>query len=138
MELELLTPQERGSDPISFVIGLEQALAEGSYHKVLSAERRIPVDSFRHFLPFLKDAVRADVANCSEKAYDSLSLDDAQNMLFFDNQQELKNFVSQREEWNILNDRVVFQARETSQVEIPGMRLVSQSLSYANELERIV
>ena len=138
MELELLTPQERVSGPISFVIGLEQALAEGSYHKVLSAERQIPVESFRHFLPFLKDAVRADVANCSEKAYDSLSLDDAQSMMFFDNLQELKNFVAQREEWNILDERVVFQARETSQVEIPGMRLVSQSLSYANELEKIV
>ena len=74
MELELLTFAERQSTVVSYVVGLEQALAEGSYHKVLSSQSKVPYEPLTLFLPFLKDAVRNDVANCSEKAYDSLSI----------------------------------------------------------------
>ena len=138
MELELLTDAERVTSPIAFVVALEQALAEGSYHKVLSAEKNVPVGSFKGFIPFLKDAVRADVANCSEKAYSSLSVKDAQEIMFFDSEEQLKTFVNDRPAWSIQDGRLMFQAREAAQVEIPSMRLISQSLSYANELERIV
>ena len=105
---------------------------------ILSAEKNVPVGSFKGFIPFLKDAVRADVANCSEKAYSSLSVKDAQEIMFFDSEEQLKTFVNDRPAWSIQDGRLMFQAREAAQVEIPSMRLISQSLSYANELERIV
>ena len=86
----------------------------------------------------MKDAVRADVANCSEKAYSSLSVKDAQDIMFFDNEEQLKNFMKERPDWRIQDGRLMFQAQEAAKVEIPSMRLIAQSLSYANELERIV
>ena len=74
LELELLTFEERQSSVVAYVVGLEQALAEGSYHKVLSSQTQVPYEPFTLLLPYLKDAVRNDVANCSENAYESLSL----------------------------------------------------------------
>ena len=74
LELELLTFEERQSTVVAYVVGLEQALAEGSYHKVLSSRVQVPYEPFTLLIPYLKDAVRNDVANCSEKAYESLSL----------------------------------------------------------------
>ena len=49
-------------------------LLKGSYHKVLSSQGQVPYEPFTLLLPYLKDAVRNDVANCSENAYESLSL----------------------------------------------------------------
>ena len=139
MELELLTFEERQSAVVSYVVGLEQALAEGSYHKVLSSQAQVPYEPFTLFLPFLKDAVRNDVANCSEKAYDSLSVKDAQQIMFFEGSKELTNYISNNKpDWEVKDGRIFFKVTEAQKLEIPSLKLISQSLNYANELERIV
>jgi 26S proteasome regulatory subunit N12 len=96
-------------------------------------------------MPKLKDAVRIDIANCSEKAYESLSVQDCCTLLFFDGndtskkKNELLLFIQNTERsWTINDDRVLFAAKGSNQIRVPSQTLITQSLSYANELEKIV
>jgi 26S proteasome regulatory subunit N12 len=115
----------------------------GSYHRVISA--KAPSAPFAAFMPKLKDAVRIDIANCSEKAYESLSVQDCCTLLFFDGndtskkKNELLLFIQNTERsWTINDDRVLFAAKGSNQIRVPSQTLITQSLSYANELEKIV
>ena len=90
-------------------------------------------------MPKLNEAVRVDIANCSEKAYESLSTTDAQTLLFFNSEKELSTFIESTERtWVLKNGRVWFAASGSQQVRVPSKQLIQSSLSYANELERIV
>jgi hypothetical protein len=62
-------------------------------------------------------------------------------MMKFDSESEFVEFVnSEHPEWSLRDGQVVFQVAETTAKsdEIPSMRLISESLGYASELERIV
>ena len=136
-ELELLSAQELLSAPVVFATTLAQSLSEGSYHRVVSAQA--PSEPFAAFMPKLNEAVRVDIANCSEKAYESLSTQDAQKLLFFKSENELSQFIESTErEWQLKEGRVWFAASGSQQVRVPSKQLIQSSLSYANELERIV
>ena len=136
-ELELLSAEELCSAPVAFATTLAQSLSEGSYHRVVSAQA--PSAPFAAFMPKLNEAVRVDIANCSEKAYESLSVKDAQSLLFFNTESELSNFIESTErEWEMRDGRVWFAASGSQQVRVPSKQLIHSSLSYANELERIV
>ena len=136
-ELELLNAQELATVPVQFATTLAQSLSEGSYHRVVSAKP--PSASFAAFMPKLNEAVRVDIANCSEKAYESLSTKDAQTLLFFNSEKELSTFIESTERaWVLKNGRVWFAASGSQQVRVPSKQLIQSSLSYANELERIV
>ena len=91
-------------------------------------------------MPKLNEAVRIDIANCSEKAYESLSVKDCAELLFFKNgEKEISNFISNTERsWSVRENRVYFADSSKSQVRVPSKQLIESSLSYANELERIV
>ena len=136
-ELELLSEEEAGSTPVVFAVALARSLAEGSYHHVVSAKP--PSDPFAAFMPKLLEAVRVDIANCSEVAYKSLAVNDAKSLMFFQSVEELEAFVQEsRPLWEMRDGRLWFTAAEGGKVQIPSMKLVAQTLSYANELERIV
>ena len=91
-------------------------------------------------MPKLNEAVRIDIANCSEKAYESLSVKDCAELLFFKNgEKDISNFISNTERsWSVRENRVYFADSSKSQVRVPSKQLIESSLSYANELERIV
>ena len=136
-ELETLSAEEIASAPVTFATSLAQSLAEGSYHHVVSAKP--PSAPFAAFMPKITDAVRVDIANCSEKAYASLSIADAQRHMFFDSEQVLLSFIEDHERnWQVQDGRVYFGEANTTKTMVPSKLLISQSLSYANELERIV
>lgn len=140
-ELELLSESEEAiqSPFITFPVQLEQRLMVGSYDKVSSGE--IPDPSYAFFMESLLLTVRDSIAECLESAYRTLSLSSAQSMLGFASIEELEEYMKEiRDDWIVENGELCFQpppvGRQAS--DIPSMKLIAQSLTYATELERIV
>lgn len=140
-ELELLSPEALENPCIKHAVELEQSFMEGAYNRVLSARQAVPHETYVYFMDLLAKTVRDEIAGCSEKAYDFLSLQDAKQILMFSSNQELEEYVTEEHpEWEIRNGCVYFQkAKEsTPSKEIPSLQLINQTLGYARELERIV
>eukprot|EP00622_Pseudochattonella_farcimen_P007610 FR743632.1.p1 GENE.FR743632.1~~FR743632.1.p1 ORF type:complete len:261 (+),score=37.73 FR743632.1:74-856(+) len=140
-ELELLTEEERQAEEIAFPIRLEQYLMVGSYNQVLDAKSRLPNSSFEFFMSLLLDTVRDFIAECTEVAYTSLSMDAAQKMMMLQSREELTQFIEEaHDNWVVEGDTIRFTPPPTASKssEVPSMRLISEALTYATELERIV
>ncbi|TKY59611.1 26S proteasome non-ATPase regulatory subunit 8-like A [Spatholobus suberectus] len=140
-ELELLSSTALENTCIKHAVELEQSFMEGAYNRVLSARQTVPHDTYVYFMDLLAKTVRDEIAGCSEKAYDYLSIKDAKQMLLFSSDQELLEYIQEEHpEWEIKNGSVFFQkAKESAPCkEIPSLQLINQTLSYARELERIV
>ncbi|KAL7195501.1 hypothetical protein ACSBR1_035681 [Camellia fascicularis] len=92
-------------------------------------------------MALLAKTVRDEIAECSKKAYDSLSINDARKILLFSSDKKLFEYVKEEHpECEIKNGFVIFQkAKESAPCkEIPSLQLMNQTLSYPRELERIV
>ncbi|KAK2977112.1 hypothetical protein RJ640_017636 [Escallonia rubra] len=140
-ELELLSSNALENACIKHAVELEQSFMEGAYNRVLSARQKVPHETYVYFMDLLAKTVRDEIAGCSEKAYDSLSINDARQMLLFSSDQELTEYIKEdHPEWEIKNGSVIFQKAKDSAPckEIPSLQLINQTLSYARELERIV
>ncbi|KAJ8768379.1 hypothetical protein K2173_021532 [Erythroxylum novogranatense] len=140
-ELELLSPIALENPCIKHAVELEQSFMEGAYNRVLSAKQNVPYQGYDYFIDLLAKTVRDEIAGCSEKAYDYLSLTDACQMLLFSSDHELLQYIKEEHpEWEIKNGQVILQkAKESAPCkEIPSLQLINQTLSYARELERIV
>ncbi|CAO3694654.1 unnamed protein product [Rhizopus stolonifer] len=118
---------------------LEQFLMEGSYNKVWSAKSTVKGEEFMFFYDILMNTTRHEIANCSERAYEHLPLNDACTLLFLKNTEELLNFAKERD-WklNPAEQKVYFSTDDDSVVEIPQEQTITRTLGYAKELERIV
>jgi 26S proteasome regulatory subunit N12 len=133
-ELELI-PVERRIDPcIAFPIDLEQSLMEGSYHKVLNVP--VPRPQFAFFVHNLSQTVRERIAECCEKAYASVLLEDAAPLLMLDDART-RETIAQRG-WKLADNVLQFPQEPDLSLDIPNQRMIAQTLSYAMELERIV
>ncbi|XP_031131347.1 26S proteasome non-ATPase regulatory subunit 8 homolog A-like [Ipomoea triloba] len=140
-ELELLSPNALENPCIKHAVELEQSFMEGAYNRVLSARQAVPHEAYAYFMDLLAKTVRDEIAGCSEKAYDSLSIGDARQMLLFSSDKELLAYVEEEHpEWEIKGGLVIFQKVKDSAPckEIPSLQLINQTLSYARELERII
>ncbi|XP_023552682.1 26S proteasome non-ATPase regulatory subunit 8 homolog A-like [Cucurbita pepo subsp. pepo] len=140
-ELELLSTSALENPCIKHAVELEQSFMEGAYNRVLSARQTVPHETFGYFMDLLAKTVRDEIAGCSEKAYDYLSISNARQMLLFSSDQELLEYVKEEHpEWEITNGILYFQKVKESAPckEIPSLQLINQTLSYARELERIV
>jgi len=138
-ELELLPAEVQASPCIKHAIELEQALMEGAYSRVLAARQHMPDPSYAFFMDLLVQTVRDEIASCSEKAYDSLTLPDIKRLLMFSSDVELKQYVEQHE-WEIRNNVVFFQKEKEREPrkDIPSEQIMQHAIFYARELERIV
>ncbi|XP_010267575.1 PREDICTED: 26S proteasome non-ATPase regulatory subunit 8 homolog A-like [Nelumbo nucifera] len=140
-ELELISTTALENPCIKHAVELEQSFMEGAYNRVLDARKMVPHETYFYFMDLLAKTVRDEIAGCSEKAYDHLSIDDARQMLMFSSEQELLEYITEEHpEWEVKNGSVFFQkAKESAPCkEIPSLQLINQTLSYARELERIV
>ncbi|OMO57154.1 26S proteasome non-ATPase regulatory subunit Rpn12 [Corchorus capsularis] len=140
-ELELLSATALEDRCIKHAVELEQSFMEGAYNRVLSARQTAPHETYVYFMDLLAKTVRDEIAGCSEKAYDYLSINDTRQMLLFSSDQELLEYIKdEHPEWEVKNGSVYFQkAKESAPCkEIPSLQLINQTLSYARELERIV
>jgi len=55
--------------------------------------------------------------------------------------QDVLNYAEGKENWKVTNQQIVFNINDETKAEIPpetARDLISETLSYANELERIV
>jgi len=89
----------------------------------------------------LLSTVRDNIADCIEVAYQSLALEDAQKMLIFSSVGELGEYIkTKKSEWVIQDNWIRFKAPEKKlgASDLPSLRLVQETLSYATELDRIV
>ncbi|ETW06069.1 hypothetical protein H310_03664 [Aphanomyces invadans] len=140
-ELEILPSEGRADPNIAFSMKLEQYLMEGSYNKVLEARTNEPNPYFKWFMSQLLQTVRDAIADCAEVAYPSLNVADAAKMLIFATTSEFQAYVlAKKPEWVVMGDVVWFQAptKHLGASDIPSLRLVRETLSYATELDRIV
>ena len=53
------------------------------------------MEEFKFFVDGLMVTIRHEIASCEEKAYDSLPLNDAATLLFFDNMQQVSTFANE-------------------------------------------
>jgi len=139
-ELELIPDHDNRY--IKYSIQLEQYKMEGRYNKVWSAGDSIPVDYYAQFTAKLMETARHDIGDSLEQAYESLSLKEAQELLMFHKDSEnFRKFVEERQ-WRVVNgkdgERVDFVPVEEQRVELGAIQIITQSLRYAHELERII
>lgn len=140
-ELELLSESDLERREVAFTIALEQNLMVGTYNEVLQAKSNMPSpEHFDFFMGRLLDTVRDTIAECAEVSYESLSLDAAREMMMFDSADDLVRFIqTSHSEWRVADSRIYFEAAQQQRGrEIPSVRLLTENLAYATELERIV
>lgn len=140
-EMELLTKEEAADPFVSFPITLERQLMVGSYDEVLKAHLHIPDSSYSFFMENLLLTVRDAIADCMEVSYQEMKLEDAMRMMKFSSLQELQEYIQDaRDDWIVEGDSLCFQPPPTGSKasDVPSLELISQSLTYATELERII
>ncbi|EOR00573.1 26S proteasome non-ATPase regulatory subunit 8 [Wallemia ichthyophaga EXF-994] len=125
-------------------IKLERWIMEGSYSKVWDSKPEIELAGHWIWLAFL-ETIRNEIASCEEKAYDSLPINDAATLLFFNSPAQLTQFATSRG-WTISpsTQHVIFKdlnsitGIEKQKFSLPSHNMISHSLNYAKELETIV
>jgi 26S proteasome regulatory subunit N12 len=140
-ELELLTENEASNTFVSFPINVERQLMVGIYDEVLAAGLHVPDPSYQFFMDNLLQTVRDSIADCVEVSYKTMKTSDAMTMMKFDKQQDLLQYVEEcRDDWIVDGNSLCFQPPPigSKASDIPSMKLITQSLSYATEMERII
>jgi 26S proteasome regulatory subunit N12 len=140
-ELELLSAAALENECIKHAVELEQSFMEGAYNRVLTARQTVPHQTYVYFMDLLAKTVRDEIAGCSEKAYDSLSINDTRQIMLFSSDKELYEYIKEEHpEWELKSGLVIFQKAKESATckDIPSLQLINQTLGYARELERIV
>ena len=138
-ELELLTEEESRNVFVTFPINLERQLMVGIYDEVLNVT--VPDPSYQFFVDNLLQTVRDSIADCVEVSYKTMKISDAMTMMKFGTQQELLEYVEEcRDDWIVEENTLCFQPPPSGSKagDIPSMKVITQNLSYATEMERIV
>ncbi|KAL8945198.1 MAG: hypothetical protein Q9211_000279 [Gyalolechia sp. 1 TL-2023] len=133
-----------GDEFISYPVKLERWLMEGSYDRVWGATKRegVPSEEFGVFSEVLIGTIRDEIASCSEKAYPSLPIVNAKNLLFLDSEGSVVEFA-QAKGWVVKDGRIYFpQSQEDMRTEkeilVASGQVIENTIGYARELETIV
>lgn len=133
-------------DPfIKYPVDLERNLMEGSYDKVWreTKSERVPSEDFGLFSNVLIGTIRSEIADCSEKAYPSLPISNAKNLLFLESEGAVIEFAQSRG-WILRDGRIFFPvepeatARSEKDILVASGTVIENTLGYARELETIV
>jgi len=105
-ELERIPPHVHENDVyVRHAIQLEQWLMEGSYSKVLASKNNLPAaDYYTYFIDQLASTVREEIASCCEKAYNTLKVSDAKQLMMLRSTQEMLEYAQQMQELNVKLD----------------------------------
>ncbi|KAL6049190.1 26S proteasome non-ATPase regulatory subunit 8 [Balamuthia mandrillaris] len=137
-ELELIPVEQHENVYIKHPVMLEQYIMEGSYNKVFEAAKDVPSDTYSFFMEYLLETrLKDEIAECSEKAYESLSVKAAQELLHFRDSESLLSYATERG-WEVVGDTINLQKKKEELPQIPSINVIGQTLAYAKELERIV
>ncbi|PVU84718.1 hypothetical protein BB559_007438 [Furculomyces boomerangus] len=121
-------------------IKVEQALMEGSYKKVYLARNNVPSPSFAFLVDILMSTIRNEIAKCANESYDYLPINDAKSLLFCNSIDEFYA-IAKSNGWEISpkESRVYFKTKKNDEsFDFDPNVVIEQSLSFAQELERIV
>jgi 26S proteasome regulatory subunit N12 len=113
----------------------------GSYDEVLSAAAQPPTPIYSFFLNSLLETVRLTIGECLGSAYQNISVPAAIKMLKFETKSDIEEFINDNyPTWRIEGNKIYFESevKAGKSTEIPSIKLIEQTLSYATELERIV
>ncbi|KAJ1971478.1 regulatory particle non-ATPase [Dimargaris xerosporica] len=139
--LEMIDPTElRTNQYIQHPLQLEQSLMEGSYKKVWNSRAEVPAPEYTFFMDILTSTIRNEIASCIEKAYTALPAGNLATLLFFPKaDDELLHFCQERS-WRIdsASRKVHFGQSDATKEGLPVDQIITQSLTYAKELEKIV
>lgn len=137
-ELELIPQQVQQEPCVSYVVQMEQWLMEGTYKNILAARSSSPSECFEPLLERLASTVRLEIASCSEHAYHFLSVKDAQSLLMIPTDEEVSDFIFERN-WDTVDGKLEFpHVNITGIGNMNALEVISNSMTYARELERIV
>ncbi|KAF0971678.1 hypothetical protein FDP41_009901 [Naegleria fowleri] len=140
-ELELIPIElHKKSMYIKHAIQMELFLMEGSYTKLRSLRDKAPAPEYNVFMDLMIDTIRKEIADCTELAYEKISLPGIQKLLLFQNENETRDFIASRMMWSIENDQVVFEKSTEDKKTFQGTNrdVITRTLFYAKDLERIV
>ncbi|OQN99741.1 hypothetical protein B0A48_14511 [Cryoendolithus antarcticus] len=143
--LEGLEGSGEESEFIAYPVRLEQALMEGSYDRVWGETKgeRVPSEEFGVFSEVLINTIRSEIASCSERAYPSLPISNAKNLLFLDSEGAVVQFAQSRG-WVAKDGRIWFPEQEAENaaaerdVVSASGAVIENTLGYARKLETIV
>ncbi|RPA98841.1 hypothetical protein L873DRAFT_1739336 [Choiromyces venosus 120613-1] len=127
-------------DPfIKHPIMLERWLMEGSYDKVWNATKssQVPSEEYAHFSQVLVGTIRNEIASCWEKAYASLPISNAKNLIFLDSEGAVIQFAKDKG-WEVKDGRIYFPVEEAEKEALASGTIIENSIGYAHELETIV
>lgn len=139
-ELELIPSASRSDKYIDYALRLEHYLMEGSYSKIREEKIAAPHELFSYFVDRLMDTMRQEIANCSERAYGSLSVEAAQRILSLASPEEVVDFCELRK-WKVEKGVIYFAEMDEGTIgvePVPSDRMIERSLEYARELEQII
>ncbi|KAF3908798.1 hypothetical protein ABW21_db0207544 [Orbilia brochopaga] len=139
---------------VRYPVTLERWLMEGSYDKVWEATRKskTPTEEFDVFTKILVSTLRQEIATSAQRAYPSLPISNAKNLLFLDAEKEVLQFARERD-WEVRDGRIYFPAEEdydgvadvpdtasvvAAKSAIHSGTIIENTIGYANELEQIV
>ena len=87
--------------------------------------------------------IRSEIASCSEKAYPSLPIANAKNLLFLDSEGSVVEFAQERG-WVVQDGRIYFppqqgqDMRTEKEILVASGQVIENAIGYARELETIV
>ncbi|KAL9071843.1 MAG: hypothetical protein Q9161_003943 [Pseudevernia consocians] len=130
---------------IGYPVKLERWLMEGSYDRVWGATKRdgVPGEEFGVFSEVLVGTIRSEIASCSEKAYPSLPIANAKNLLFLESEGSVVEFAHGRG-WVVKDGRIYFPlqqgdgVRSEKEILVASGQVIENTIGYARELETIV
>lgn len=139
-ELELLSEEQQKHPAITFCTQLDQHLVVGSYDQVLVSAASPPIQSYSFFLTSLLETVRENIGECVSAAYETLTVKAATGMLMFNSKEETLAFIAETyPSWIVDGDNILLSKNKVvKSEEISSLKLITQNISYATELERIV
>lgn len=148
---------------IGYPVKLERWLMEGSYDRVWGATKRegVPGEEFGVFsevsitfptamknddtdsclYQVLIGTIRSEIASCSEKAYPSLPIANAKNLLFLESEGSVVDFAKERG-WVVKDGRIYFPLQRgeeaSEEKDMASELMIANTIGYARELETIV
>ena len=145
-EIELLDINDRNNAYIKVSLDIEQCIMEGNYSQ-LATLRNSKDNYYNYYLGKFDDTTRFQIARSMEKSYESLQVKDAMNLLMFQNQESLGEFIKQQNEnkrddreilWKVVGDKIQFIPINQNTANIPAYRIFNDSLLLGIETEKIV
>ncbi|EDO07925.1 26S proteasome non-ATPase regulatory subunit Nin1/mts3 family protein [Babesia bovis T2Bo] len=149
MLLELIPVEVRSSANITYVVELEHNMMEGNLTRLIDMRQTASCPYYQSLSFKLADTARNKIAASMEAAYLSLNVDAAIHMLKLGDISELSMFIKYYNQskvtedpcgiqWKIEGTRVIFVREGNDLGGIPSKDMLRHSLSYIEELEKIV